>query len=280
MDQQDRQAHGSGGGLARPRLDPVAELRAATGLLTRLPVGMGGLDRSGSAAFALVGAVLGACAAVPAALLLGATPLLAAVTVPAILALVTGVLHLDGLADTADALVAPTPERAEAARKDPRVGAAGAVALVLVLAAQVGAIEAIPAWAVVCVASVAGAASRAVPPLAAVVLRPRDGAGEGFGAWFAARSGPGGAASAVLVVLLVAVLAGWSMAALAPAWSSAWRPAVAGLGAGVAGVGAGLALAAALNRRFGRLAGDSHGAAIEIAFLAALVTGALAWSVR
>ena len=76
----------------------------------------------------------------------------------------SGGLHLDGLADTADALMAPDRMRAEAARKDPGVGSGGVVALVLVLAAQVAglvSVMTIGGTAVAVVACIAaGAASR------------------------------------------------------------------------------------------------------------------------
>jgi adenosylcobinamide-GDP ribazoletransferase len=61
-------------------------------------------------------------------------------------AAITGCLHLDGLADAADGLLAPV----DAGRRleimaDPRVGAFGAVTLVLVLGLRVGALAAAPA---------------------------------------------------------------------------------------------------------------------------------------
>ena len=57
-----------------------------------------------------------------------------------LLAAVSGGLHLDGLADTADALVAPDAYAAERAREDPSVGPGGAVALLVVLGAEVAAL--------------------------------------------------------------------------------------------------------------------------------------------
>ena len=59
----------------------------------------------------------------------------AAVLAVAVDAAVTGCLHLDGLADTADGLLPPAADRERrlAIMADPRVGAFGAVALILVL---------------------------------------------------------------------------------------------------------------------------------------------------
>ena len=60
------------------------------------------------------------------------------------LAIVTGALHLDGLADTADGLYGNwPPEKALAIMKDSRVGAMGMVTAILCLAAKTGGIYAL-----------------------------------------------------------------------------------------------------------------------------------------
>lgn len=70
----------------------------------------------------------------------------AAVVAVAVDAVVTGGLHLDGLADSADGLVPPvTRERRFEIMADPRVGAFGAVALVLVLGLRIAALASTPA---------------------------------------------------------------------------------------------------------------------------------------
>ena len=61
----------------------------------------------GAGAFGVVGAGIGLLAAVPLVLLGQPVPLVAAVLTEAVIVLVTGAVHLDGLADTADALAAP-----------------------------------------------------------------------------------------------------------------------------------------------------------------------------
>lgn len=64
---------------------------------------------------------------------------LAAAVAVAVDAVVTGCLHLDGLADAADGLIPPVSRsRRFEIMADPRVGAFGAVALVLVLILRVG----------------------------------------------------------------------------------------------------------------------------------------------
>jgi adenosylcobinamide-GDP ribazoletransferase len=70
----------------------------------------------------------------------------AALLAVAVDAALTGCLHLDGLADSADGLIPPvTPERRFEIMADPRVGAFGAVALVVVLGLRVAALAATPA---------------------------------------------------------------------------------------------------------------------------------------
>ena len=81
----------------------------------------------------LVGALIGAArCSMPCCLAVGdLVPTVAAILAMAMLAVLSGGLHLDGLADTFDALVAAGPDAAERARKDPAVGAAGATTLIL-----------------------------------------------------------------------------------------------------------------------------------------------------
>jgi adenosylcobinamide-GDP ribazoletransferase len=70
----------------------------------------------------------------------------AAVVAVAVDAALTGCLHLDGLADSADGLIPPvTRQRRFEIMADPRVGAFGAVALLVVLGLRVAALAATPA---------------------------------------------------------------------------------------------------------------------------------------
>lgn len=232
------------------------EVRCAVALLTRLRVAPAAVERTGSAAFGLVGAVLGALAGAVALALGDERRLLGAGLALGVLALASGALHLDGLADTADALAAPDPANAERARRDPAIGAAGAAAVALALLVDGAALASLPAGTLLPALAVAGSVSRAVPALAAP-WAPRAEAG--FGAWFAAHSGRGGSVVALGTSLAVAVLAGGLVAA------AGW----------LAGVVAGLGLLGLLARRFGTVTGDGYGAAIEVAFAAALVGGAV-----
>ncbi len=254
------------------------EIRSALALLTRLPVAPGGTDRSGSAAFALVGAGLGTVAGLV-AIPFGEERLLAAALALVVLAVASGALHLDGVADTADALVAPDPGGAERARRDPAIGAAGAAAVTLVLLVEAAALASLGAGLLLPALVVAGATSRAIPALAAP-WAPR--AETGFGAWFAAHSGRGGSAIALGASLAVAFLVS-ALPVLAPVLPPfvpapvTFAPFVLAPVIGwAAGLGAGSAILWLVARRHGAVTGDAYGAAIEVSFAAALVGQAIA----
>lgn len=124
-------------------------LIVAFGFLTRLPVPRVTIDAQAQASslkwYPLVGLVLGLLLA-GASALLHAMPVLpaAAIVLVAWVAL-TGALHLDGLADSADAWIGGMGdrERTLAIMKDPRSGPAGVVALVLVLLLKFSALTAL-----------------------------------------------------------------------------------------------------------------------------------------
>lgn len=223
---------------------------AAAGFLTRLPVPVPS-DATGAAAFGIVGTGIGLVAALP-ILLLPDAPLLGAAFAIGVVALESGGLHLDGLADTVDALAAPTAERAERARRDPAVGALGAAAVSLVLLADAAAIAAMPTSLALPAVVVAGAASRSVPVLGARLVRHGS---SGLGGWWGEAVQPlDGLACAATVALLLLVTG--SLAHVAAA--------LLALAAGLVGL-------TLLAHRFGTVTGDGHGAAVEVAFLAALV---------
>jgi adenosylcobinamide-GDP ribazoletransferase len=240
---------------------PVAAVRAAVGVLTRLPV-VAVVDDPGAAAFAVVGAAIGLFGAPPLLLLsFAGEPVLGAIAGVATLAVVSGGLHLDGLADTADALLAPDQAAAERARKDPAVGPGGATAILIVLGSQVAALASVTAssgpWVAAAILVVGGSASRWLPVVAVVLLRQLV-APDGLAAWFDARVSSmdaviGGIGVALLVVLAGA-LVGW---AIVPG-------ALIGIGAGIVGT-------ALVARARGRLDGDALGASVEIALTATVV---------
>ena len=254
----------------------TATATAAVAMLTRIPVRTH-RDATGAAAYAAVGAVLGLAAAIPLLALGGLVPTLAAILAVAVIAVVTGGIHLDGLTDTADALLAPDAVRAEAARKDPAIGSGGAVALILVLGGEVAALSAIGASSGPVLAGLAcvgaGAASRMLP---VVVAWAAAGAGQtggaGLGGWFAGRIGRADVAIGLLTTTVVAIAVGLLGGTVA-------LPAAVAIGSAL-----GLLLSAGLVRARGGIDGDLLGASVELGFVAILgamaVAVALAWPAR
>ncbi len=112
----------------------------ALSLLTRLPIPQ--LDKvephdSGRSAlfYPAVGLIIGLVLYLPLLLFPQASPLLLAAIITVIWAIITGGLHLDGLADSADGWLGGTSDKEKTLEimKDPVVGAAGAIAIVCIL---------------------------------------------------------------------------------------------------------------------------------------------------
>lgn len=124
----------------------LRDLRAAFGWLTVAPVGLTAPDARPVRFFPLVGLGLGLAGGLLAAAgarLTGTalTELLVGVLVVGVWAVLTRLLHWDGLADCADALLGgATVERRLAIMRDSHVGAFGAVAIGFVLLIQVVAV--------------------------------------------------------------------------------------------------------------------------------------------
>src|SRR5579864_5022182 len=157
--------------------EPARAGVAAVAFLTRLPAGrlvvLDGADVArGAALFPFVGAAIGAAVGGVAYGLAQAVPSLAAAGIAIALgALLTGALHLDGLADAADALGARTRGRALEVMRDHATGAYGATALVLDLLVKVSALASLADdHRVVAYAAAAGALSRAAPVVLGRVL--------------------------------------------------------------------------------------------------------------
>lgn len=190
--------------------DIIARLRndlvSATALLTRLPLPDHAPRGAASAwAWPLVGAALGLGAAALGTLLLacGMAPGPAAAFALAALALATGALHEDGLADTADGLLGGrTVERRLEIMKDSRIGSFGAIALILVsLAAWSALAQALATGQHWTALPAAAALSRAaMPALMAALPQARPGG-------LSAQSGRPGPATAGLAAALALFLA-------------------------------------------------------------------------
>src|SRR5919204_980235 len=169
---------------------PGASVRAAAGavsFLTRIPVGrLAAVDAAdvarGAVVFPVVGAGVGAVSAGIALAAHQALPaFVAAVLAVAASALVTGALHLDALADTADAGGALTRGDALAIMRDSRIGPFGAVALVLDVVLKVACIAVLleRGHALGGLVAAGGLSRAAALPLAAVLPYPRAEGGSG-----------------------------------------------------------------------------------------------------
>jgi adenosylcobinamide-GDP ribazoletransferase len=235
-------------------------LRLAFTTLTVLPIRGGRVDRS-TAGIAMsvapaVGAVLG--------LVLGgllwvlreahAPTLVAAGVTVAAAGLLTRGMHLDGLADTIDALGSyRRGDEALAVMKKADIGPFGVAAIAVTMLIQAGALTEVSAGAVV----VAWAAGRLAVPVACrrgvPAARP-----EGLGALVA------GTVPVPVAALGAIVVAG---AAIAATPDRPWQGPAAVVAAGAVVV----LLVRHSVRRFGGITGDVLGAAVEVATTVALV---------
>jgi adenosylcobinamide-GDP ribazoletransferase len=224
-------------------------------LPARLRLGAADVAR-GAPLFALVGAGIGAAAGSAAALVHPRLPALAAAAVALAVELVlTGGLHLDALADTADAVGARTRERALEIMRDPRIGSFGAAALCVDLLARAAAIAALlDRGGAIAALAVAGASGRASSlPLAAWL--PYARATGGPGSVLSGRVGRLGASAGVCVAVgLAAALAGTN--GLVAAGAAALTAAVLG---------------ATYRTWLGGVTGDALGAAAELSGTVALL---------
>jgi adenosylcobinamide-GDP ribazoletransferase len=126
-------------------------LFAAIGFLTRIPVPARVFDGAASpsaqlAWYPAVGLLIGGLLWCVGWLLSGASPVLTAALVLVAWVVLTGALHLDGLADSADAWVGGLGDRDRtlAIMKDPRSGPIGVTAIVLVLLLKFAALASVP----------------------------------------------------------------------------------------------------------------------------------------
>jgi len=165
---------------------PLGDLCDAIGLLTRLPMPRHQAPAPRSVwAYPVVGLLVGALggAVYVGCLRLGVGAIAAAIWAVAAQLLLTGALHEDGLADTADGFGGGRDMAGKLAiMRDSRIGAFGAMALVLVLCLRVSAIATRPGWDATISLLAAGASGRAglVALLAALPPARSDGAAAGL----------------------------------------------------------------------------------------------------
>jgi adenosylcobinamide-GDP ribazoletransferase len=244
-----------------PAAEALRAPLAAVAFLTRVPVArfatIDGADVArGAALFPAVGAGIGAAVGGTAYGLARVLPTLAAAGIAlGVGALLTGALHLDGLADTADALGARTRDRALEIMRDHQIGAYGATAIALDLLVKASALAVLAEGrAVIVYAIAAGSLSRAAPVLLGRALPSvrEDGAGAAF------RVARAAALVAALIAIGVALTTGGRHGAVLVA-----------VAAGVTVI-----LGAWYRRWLGGGTGDTLGAAAELAETAVLVAAA------
>jgi adenosylcobinamide-GDP ribazoletransferase len=186
-------------------------------------------------------------------------PLLAALLTVTAWKLVTGGLHLDGLADCLDGLAGRDAQHRLAIMHDSRIGAFGAVGLILFLFLEIVAVAEMAdplRWRVLVVAPTV---ARALPVVLARLFPPARS--EGHGATFQAGVRPAAVPLALAVALGVALVGLGVVGAVALA------------AAALVAVG----VARFLCGRLGGITGDVLGAAVELGELAVLLV-VTAWT--
>ncbi len=235
----------------------------AVRFLTIVPVpgreatGAGALGRA-AWWFPAVGVALGACLVVADHLFAFVfPPLLGSILLIALWKVLTGGIHLDGLADVLDGLAGRDAERRLAIMRDSRIGVFGAAGIVLCFLISAGALDALPAGRHPAVLLLAPAAGR-LAPLLIGPLFPAASPGQGIGAAFLEGLSPWAAPVSVagLWILAAALLGPWAGLLLSMALASVFLWAVF------------------IASRLGGLTGDALGSSVEIGELVTLVASA------
>jgi adenosylcobinamide-GDP ribazoletransferase len=257
---------------------------AVLSFLTRIPLGARDFGKVADhqCLFPLAGALIGFLVYLPALALFTIFPAeIGALLTLLVLYMVTGLLHLDGLGDFSDGLMAAGDRKRKiAVLKDPRVGTAGVFSIIVVLLLVLICLRAVWPLAgdrhLLCLSAPGPPAGGweflglTVPgfSLAAVLMTSEVSAKlamntciflgkrahTGMGSVFTERSGANGYAAAFASAALIClVLAGPRFFVF------------------ITGVLAGALVAAAANRAFGGASGDSMGAANEVARAATLL---------
>jgi adenosylcobinamide-GDP ribazoletransferase len=243
---------------------PLRGLRAAVSFLTRVPAGPPRSEPSDLARgvpwFPVVGALVGLVLAGTYAAFLTVLPSLPAsgVTIGVGL-LLTGALHEDGLADSADALGGGrSREEALGILKDPAHGTYGVLAIVLSVVLRIAALAGLDAWTALAILPGAHALSRGAAAAVMGWLPPATD--EGLGASYAAITSRGEVTWAVVATLAVGLisLGGWVVLAIP----------LAVLAAGI--------VALISVRRIGGITGDVLGAAQQAVEVVLVLLGAAA----
>jgi adenosylcobinamide-GDP ribazoletransferase len=268
-EKSDRSARPDAGNQPPAGKGVEAAWRLAVGLLTIVPAGPVRADRTTAGHAMALAPLVGLCLGLMAGLvievaeLLGLTASMTAILAIGAMALLTRLLHLDGLADTADGLGSGrSPAESLAVMKRSDIGPFGVVTVLLVVLVQVSALSS-------AIDDGHGAASLVVAAVAGRFVLP-----------IACRSGVPPARSGGLGALVAGtVTTRWLLAAAAVALATAagaallsnlaiWRT----VAAVVLAAAAGSFLLSWCVRRFGGITGDILGALTETATTIALLT--------
>ncbi len=178
----------------------------------------------------------------------------------AVATLLTGGIHLDGLADSADGLSGESPQRTLAIMRDSRQGSFGVIAVVVLLLLKFAAlIDLSPSIRFETLLVMPAFGRWSMLPAAATARYPRE---EGFGKGLIGEVGMGPLLGATLILLL----GSFPLFKIAPLFP-------------IAMLGAGLLLAHSavrfFNRRIGGMTGDTLGALCETSEVAFLLLALL-----
>ncbi|WP_232700790.1 adenosylcobinamide-GDP ribazoletransferase [Halobacterium wangiae] len=247
----------------------LTALRGALGFLTRLPVGHGGESwqafRGSPWAFPLAGYAVGALLAVPLLALRTPAPgTTVAFAYVAWVVAVTGINHLDGVADVGDAAVVHG-DRADrhAVLKDSAVGVGAAAAIALVfLGLAFGALGVVSFPLEIALAVVVAAEVGAKLGMAAVACLG-TATHEGLGSQFTERASEADLLPAAVV----------AVPAVALSWPS---PVASGALAGAVAVS--LLALWWVRRLLGGVSGDAFGLVNEVGRVAGLHAGVIVWT--
>ena len=230
----------------------------ALSLLTRVPTRAGGDTRRAIPWMPVVGALVGLLVVVVfRGMRLRIAPIGSATIAIAAGMLVTGALHEDGLADTADAFGARAgKERTLEILKDARLGTYGVLALIVSVLARVMAVASMGTWTALAALPSAHALGRAAATT--VMTRQAPAADTGLGSAY--KHGHATALTPIIVAVAIAggLLGMWGLWAIGIAAAVTW------------------AVAAAARKRIGGYTGDILGAAeqlVEIGVLLLVAAG-------
>lgn len=247
----------------------LTALRGALGFLTRLPVGHGEdawlAFRASPWAFPLAGYAVGALLATPLLVLQTSVPgTTVAFAYVAWVVAVTGINHLDGVADVGDAAVVHgDPDDRRAVLKDTTVGVGAATAVAFVFVGLAAGAFGVVSLSLELAVAVVVAAEVGAKFGQAAVAALGTATHEGLGSQFTSRASGHDLLPAAVVAL----------PAVALSWPS---PAAGGSLAGA--VGASLLALWWVRRLLGGVSGDAFGLVNEIGRVAGLHAGVIVWT--